>query len=93
MLTDANVESLSEAIGPIDARMKVIDPLISMGPSTPVRVIQWSESEVGIRVPGDVFVGAMIHLRMPDRMIFGEVRYCVPVREEFQIRVRVRDTF
>jgi hypothetical protein len=74
---------------PIEARMKVIHPLLSTGPSTPVRIIQCSYSHMSVRVPSGVFLGAMVHLRTSSRILVGEVRYSEPVDSEYEIHVRV----
>ena len=76
MLTHSNSGPRTESTGSIDGRMKVIDPLMSSGPSARVEVVQWSGSEVCVRLPRQVFVGATIHLRTADKIFVGEVRDC-----------------
>jgi hypothetical protein len=44
---------------------------------------------MSVRVPSDVFLGAMVHLRTCSRILVGEVRYSAPVDSEYEIRVRV----
>lgn len=71
--------------------MKVIDPLMSSGPSTRVQVVRWSDSEVCVRVPRQVLVGATVHLRTADKTIVGEVRYADLMNGESEIRILVKD--
>jgi hypothetical protein len=91
MLTQSNSERRIQATGPIDGRMKVIDPLLSSGPSTPVQVVRWSDSEVCVRVARRVLVGATVHLRTADKTIIGEVRHGDLTNGENEIRILVKD--
>jgi hypothetical protein len=73
------------------ARMKVIDPLVSAGPATHVQVLEWG-SELYVRVPCAVFVGALVHVRMATRIVVGEVRQCVRTDSGYEIRANVRES-
>ena len=93
MAKNLNTETGVESIGPIEAHMKVIDPLLSTGPSTRVRVTERSDKKIAVRVPRNIFIGAMIHLRIGDSMVLGVVRECDAVGDEFLIYVAVREVF
>jgi hypothetical protein len=71
--------------------MKIIDPLLTMGPSARVEVVNWSDSEVCVRLPRQVFVGAMVHLRTADTIFVGEVRHCHPTESGHEIQIQVRE--
>jgi hypothetical protein len=90
-MTQSNSAPRFQATGPIDGRMKIIDPLMSSGPSTPVQVVRWSDSEVCVRVPRRVLVGATVYLRTADKTIVGEVRHGDLMNGENEIRILVKD--
>lgn len=73
--------------------MKIIDPLLTMGPSARVEVVNWSDSEVCVRLPRQVFVGAMIHLRTANKIFVGEVRDCQVLESGHEIHIQVRELF
>jgi len=77
---------------PGDARMKVIDPLLSTGPSRPVQVLRCADSEMWIRVPLRIFVGATVHLRSAQGIFVGEVRGCEATDTEHEIHVRINES-
>lgn len=91
MPTRSNTEPPIDAAGPIDGRMKVIDPLMSTGPSTKVQVLRWSDSELSVCVPRRVLVGATVHLRTAGKIIIGEVRRCEPNEGSHEISVLVKE--
>jgi hypothetical protein len=91
VLPDTNSDPLTSATGSIEGRMKIIDPLMSTGPSARVEVVQWSDSEVCVRLPRQVFVGATIHLRTADKIFVGEVRDCHLVQSGHEIHIRVNE--
>jgi hypothetical protein len=93
VLTQSDLEPGVQPTGPIDGRMKVIDPLMSTGPSARVQVVRWTDSEVCVRVPRSVLVGAMVYLRTAKKTLVGEVRQCEPVDDENEIRVRVKEVY
>jgi hypothetical protein len=73
--------------------MKVIDPLLSSGPSTRIQVLRWVDSEICGRAPRRVLVGATVHLRTSAGIFLGEVRHCEPTDTEHEIRVLVKESF
>jgi hypothetical protein len=91
MLTHSTSEARTQALGPIDGRMKIIDPLLTMGPSARVEVVNWSDSEVCVRLPRQVLVGAMVHLRTADNIFVGEVRHAHPLESGHEIHIRVKE--
>lgn len=93
MLTHSNSDPPIFSTGSIEGRMKIIDPLLTMGPSARVEVVNWSDSEVCVRLPRQVFVGAMIHLRTANKIFVGEVRDCQVLESGHEIHIQVRELF
>jgi hypothetical protein len=91
MPIESNTELRAEATGPIDGRMKVIDPLRPSRPSMRVQVVEWSDSELCVRAPQGVLIGSLIHLRTADRVLVGEVRGCTATHTENEIRILVKE--
>jgi hypothetical protein len=91
MSTESNADLPAQVTEPIDGRMKVIDPLRSSGPSVRVQVVQWSDSELCVRAPHRVSMGALVHLRTANRVLVGEVRDCTPTHTGHEIRVVVKE--
>ena len=52
------------------ARLKILHPLISMGPSIHARILNRSASGVKLRVPHSVFVGALVLVRLLAGLVF-----------------------
>jgi hypothetical protein len=72
--------------------MKVIDPLMSTGPSARVEVVDWSDSEVRVRLARQILIGAMVHLRAAGKILMGEVRHCHAMESGHEIHIRVLPT-
>jgi hypothetical protein len=71
------------------ARIKILDPVTSLGPSGPAHLLNASAQSLHIRVPRSVFIGALVHVRSSIGLAFGHVRYCIPAGSEFQIGVKL----
>ena len=78
------------AEGGSDARVKVLDPITSLGPSAPGQLLAASSTGLHLRVSRLLFVGAMVQVRSSIGTVFGRVRYCFPAGSEFQIGVKVQ---
>jgi hypothetical protein len=91
VLTHSNSDPPTQAAGSIEGRMKIIDPLTSTLPSARVEVVKWSDSEVCVRLPRQVFVGAMVHLRTADKIFVGEVRQCDTTESGHEINIQVKE--
>ncbi len=75
----------------VEGRMKVIDPLMSTGPSVRVVVLQRSDSEIRFRGPRALIVGASVHLRISQLIFIGEVEESRSVGTEHEVRMRIRE--
>jgi len=71
------------------ARIKVLDPITSVGPSGPAHLMNASAESLHVRVPRSIFIGALVHIRSSIGLAFGHVRYCIPAGTEFQIGVKL----
>jgi hypothetical protein len=71
------------------ARIKILDPVTSLGPSGPAHLLNASPQSLHVRVPKSVLIGALVHVRSSAGLGFGHVRYCIPAGSEFQIGVKL----
>jgi hypothetical protein len=74
------------------ARIKVLDPITSVGPSAPAHLLNASSQSLHVRVSRLMLIGALVHVRSPLGQAFGSVRYCIPAGTEFQIGVKLETT-
>jgi hypothetical protein len=93
MPSHSTSEMRTPTLGPIDGRMKVINPLLSSGPSTAIQVLRSVESEIWIRAPRRVLIGATVHLRTAAGIFLGKVRHCEPTDTEHEIHVLIKERF
>lgn len=75
------------------ARVKVVDPLATIGPSTPARILSSSDAALSLEMHREVLPGSMVHVRTRDRIVLGRVHRCVPSGTEFEIAVQIVETF
>jgi hypothetical protein len=87
------VERRSEERVTVDspARVKALDPLTSIGPSSNGQVLNTSSRGLRLRVPRPFFPGAVVQVRFQDRIVLGTVKYCIPSENEFQIGVHLKE--
>jgi hypothetical protein len=71
----------------IPARVKVIDPLLTLGPSSPARVLRVWDTGLSLKVHCAIFRGSLIQVRTRDKILFGRVEFCLPSGTEFEISV------
>ena len=79
----------SPTFSPIPGRVKVIDKLGTLGPSSPASLIAVSEHEVRLRVQRSIQVGSTVHVRAGELIVFGHVRASVPTETGFDIDVNI----
>ena len=73
------------------ARVKVLDPMTSLGPSFHARVANKSSKGLKLRVPRSVLPGSVVQIRFGDGIVLGEVKYCIPVEDEFDIGICLKE--
>jgi hypothetical protein len=77
-------------VAPVSARVKVLNPVSSTGPSMPAQILSFSRSGFQIRVPRCILVGSTVQVRTREKIAFGEVRSSIPAGAEFEIGVEVQ---
>jgi len=85
-------EQASEGTG-IVAHMKVIAPLISTEPAVRARVMNDSASVLIVRFPHIVFAGALVQIRIQNRVLFGKARRCVAMESEYEIEIEKQELY
>jgi putative zinc finger protein/PilZ domain-containing protein len=59
------------------ARLKLLDPVTSVGPPHEVEVIEMSRGGLKIRTPRYLILKTLVQIRFNGKSALGEVRYCV----------------
>jgi hypothetical protein len=77
----------------IAAHMKIISPLTSTGPSLRARVVNDSAGMLIIGFPCIVFVGALVQIRMQNKIVFGIARRCTPKGSEYEIEIEKQEIY
>lgn len=86
------VQNLSQLDSAIPARVKVIDPLDTMGPSSPAHVLRVWDTGLSIKVHCAILRGSLVQVRTNDNIRLGRVQLCLPSGTEFEISVRTVET-
>lgn len=73
------------------ARVKVLDPMVSLGPSFQGRVENTSSNGLKVRAPRSILQGSVVQVRFRDRIVLGKVKHCTPVGNEFDIGIRLKE--
>lgn len=60
----------------LPGRLKLLDPLTSVGPPHNVVVIEISRNGLKIRTPRHLLPKALVQIRFGGKAVLGEVRYC-----------------
>jgi hypothetical protein len=73
------------------ARIKALDPLTSIGPSSSGQVLNTSRTGVQLRVKRAFLPGSVVQIRFQDQIVIGTVKYCTPSGDEFQIGEQLKE--
>jgi hypothetical protein len=73
------------------ARIKVLDPMVSLGPSFQGRVLDTSNKGLKIRALRSILPGSVVQVRFQDRIVLGKVKYCTPVEDEFHLGIHLKE--
>src|SRR5579862_7569711 len=73
------------------ARVKVLDPMVSLGPSFQGRVVDTSCKGLKICAPRSILQGSVVQVRYRDRIVLGQVKYCLPAGDEFHVGVHFKE--
>ena len=71
------------------ARVKILHPVITTGPSMHAEILGLAEKWMQVRVPRLIVVGSTVQVRGGGRVAFGSVSASVAVGPDYDIRVDV----
>lgn len=77
----------------IAARVRVLNPLLSTGPAALVHVQNRSDGGLKLSVPRQILVGSLVQVLMPGEILLGEVRSCSPSEDQYDIGVKIIESF
>ena len=95
--------SLPEALGIIEkrkeprarvdiaARLKSLNPLISTGPSSHVRITEISHHGMKLRVGDELFPGGLVQVIVSGKIVMGTVRHAQRKGTEFDVGIRLAE--
>lgn len=88
-----NSERRSETRAAADqeATIKLLNPQTAGRISA--RVIETSGSGLKLRLKDALMPGTLVQIRVGEKLLLGEVRYCNPHSRGFQVGVRLQDVF
>ena len=70
---------------PGPARIKVLNPMITTGPSISCELLAISEDRLLVRVPRFIVVGSTVQVRSGKYVAFGTVTTCIGFESGFEI--------
>ena len=73
------------------ARIKELNPMVSLGPSLRGRLVNTSSKGLKVSVPRSIVQGSVVQVRFRDRIVVGQVKYCTPVEQEFIVGIRLKE--
>lgn len=74
-------------------RLKLLDPLTSVGPPHDVEVIEISRSGLKIRTPRYLILKTLVQIRFNGKAALGEVRYCIKADPGYYAGVKLVQDF
>lgn len=79
------VERRTEPRVPVDfpARLKLLDPVTSVGPPHDVQVVEISRNGLKIRTPRFLIPKTLVQIRFNGKVVLGEVRYCIRTNSDY----------
>ena len=75
---------------PGPARLKMVEPLATMGPSSPCEILESSASTLRLLAKRQMFPGSKVQVVTPERIMFGEVIWAAASDAAFEITVEVQ---
>jgi hypothetical protein len=75
------------------ARLKLLDPLTSVGPPHDVEVIEISRSGLKIHTPRYLILKTLVQIRFNGKARLGEVRYCVKAETGYHTGLKLVEDF
>ena len=88
-------EHRSEPRVPVDypGRLKLLDPVTSVGPPHDVQVIEISRGGLKIRTSRFLIPKTLVQIRFNGTAVLGEVRYCAKLRTEYLAGLKLTADF
>jgi hypothetical protein len=74
-------------------RLKLLDPLTSVGPAHDVEVIEVSTGGLKIRTPRQLIAKALVQIRFEGKSVLGVVRYCVKTESAYEAGIELKPDF
>ena len=81
---------ISQLASPGPAKLKVLDPIATMGPSSCAEIMSASSYALQIRATRPILAGSKVQVRTVTRILFGEVLSAVERDGKFDIIVEVQ---
>jgi PilZ domain len=73
----------------VRARLKSLDPVTSLGPSTVAQIIEVSDHGLKVRVDRPLTIGASVQILAAGRIVLGRVRHCLSLDTDYHIGIQV----
>ncbi|MGA3188786.1 MAG: PilZ domain-containing protein [Bryobacteraceae bacterium] len=70
------------------ARLKLLDPVTSVGPPHDVRVIEISRTGLKVHTSRLLLPKTLVQVRFNGKAVLGEVRYCMKVESEYHAGIK-----
>lgn len=86
---DTQVEATAASPAQLRARIKVLDPLTSIGPSMEAELLSSSGSDYQLRVPRWIIPGSIVQVLTSKGVLMGKVWFAAEVDGAFEIEVAV----
>jgi hypothetical protein len=87
---EGRVASVTQLAMPGPARLKVVDPLMTMGPSSQAEIVNASSYALQIRCSRRILPGSKVQVRTSARIMFGEVLISSERDGKFDIIVEIQ---
>ncbi len=90
---DIHAPARKPANGPLSgirARVKVLDPMTSIGPSMEAELVGASDSDLRLRVPRWIIPGSDVQVLTPKGVVFGKAWFSIQTAAGFEIEVAVQ---
>lgn len=74
----------------VSARVKVLDPMTSIGPSMRAVLLSSSESELRLRVPRWIIPGSTVQVLARGSVVFGKAWFTIQSGDGFEVEVELQ---
>ena len=76
-----------------EGRLKLLDPVTSIGPPHPVKVVEISRNGLKVITQRYLIPKTLVQVRFNGKAVLGEVRYCLQADAGFQIGLKLVEDF